>query len=39
VARRRSYSSQKSMATLSNPVSEKDLSPENNDKEVELIAA
>ncbi len=34
----RSYISQKSMATLSDPVSEKDLSP-NHDKEVELIAA
>jgi transposase-like protein len=34
----RSYISQKSMATLSNPVSEKDLSPDQ-DKEVELIAA
>jgi putative transposase len=34
----RSYISQKSMATLSDPVSEKDLSPDQ-DKEVELIAA
>jgi putative transposase len=34
----RSYISQKSMATLSDPVSEKDLS-RNQDKEVELIAA
>ena len=34
----RSYINQKSMATLSDRVSEKDLSP-NQDKEVELIAA
>jgi transposase-like protein len=34
----RSYISQKSMATLRDPVAEKDL-PLNNDKEVELIAA
>jgi putative transposase len=34
----RSYISQKSMATLPDAVSEKDLSL-NNDKEVELIAA
>jgi len=34
----RSYISQKSMATPSDPVSEKDLSP-NQDKEAELIAA
>ena len=33
----RSYISQKSMATLSDPVSEKDISLDNNDKEVELI--
>ena len=33
----RAYISQKSMATLSDPVSEKDLSL-NQDKEVELIA-
>ena len=35
----RSYISQKSMATLSDRVSEKDLSLENNEQEVELIAA
>ena len=35
----RSYISQKSMATLSDPVSEKEISLDNNDKEVELIAA
>src|SRR6185369_5838329 len=34
----RSYISQKSMATLSDPVCEKDLSLDNNDKEVDLIA-
>jgi hypothetical protein len=36
---RRSYISQKSVATLSDRVSEKDLSLENNEQEVELIAA
>ena len=35
----RSYISQKSMATLRDDVVEKDLSLDNNDKEVELIAA
>jgi hypothetical protein len=35
----RSYISQKSMAALSESGSEKDLSLDNNDKEVELIAA
>jgi putative transposase len=36
----RAYISQKSMATLSDPVSKKEISPDdNNDKEVELIAA
>jgi putative transposase len=35
----RSYISQKSMAALSDPRSEKEISLDNNDKEVELIAA
>ena len=35
----RSYVSQKSMATLSESGSEKEISLDNNDKEVELIAA
>jgi putative transposase len=35
----RAYISQQSMATLSDPVSEKEISLDNNDKEVELIAA
>ena len=35
----RSYISQKSMATLSDPGPEKEISTDNNDKEVELIAA
>ena len=35
----RSYISQKSMATLSESGSEKEISLDNNDKEVELIAA
>src|SRR5919202_1178926 len=35
----RSYISQKSMATLSDPGPEKEISADNNDKEVELIAA
>ena len=35
----RSYISQKSMAALSDRVAEKDHSLENNEQEVELIAA
>src|SRR3954454_4747242 len=35
----RSYISQKSMATLSEPGAEKEISLDNNDKEVDLIAA
>ena len=35
----RAYISQKSMATLSDPGAEKEISLDNNDKEVELIAA
>jgi transposase-like protein len=35
----RAYISQKSMATLCDPVSEKEISLDDNDKEVELIAA
>jgi hypothetical protein len=35
----RSYISQKSMATLCDRVVDKEISPDNNDKEVEFIAA
>jgi hypothetical protein len=35
----RSYISQKSMATLSDHGSEKEISLDNNDKEVDLIGA
>jgi len=35
----RSYISQKSMVTLSDSGPEKDISPDNNDEEVDLIAA